>query len=222
MSGLPSLQHNYFYVNLKKIGGKKFERKKVRLFRRFELFSARTFFLIPQLQLQLQLQLKLSLALFSINPSDMWLHHTDMWLHHIDMWLHNTDMWLHHLPGKVLNKLFLEIVQQLGSSILIKILFLDSQDRAPMYIYCQAQLQLQLQLKLSLALFSINPSDMWLLHTDMWLLHLPGKVLNKLIKRLFNSQAVQYSSKYWFWTRRIEHQCIFIAKLSFNFNFNFN
>ena len=34
-------------MNKKKFGGKKFERKKVRLFRRFELFSARTFFLIP-------------------------------------------------------------------------------------------------------------------------------------------------------------------------------
>ena len=35
-------------MNSKKFGGKKFERKKVRLFRRFELFSARTFFLIPK------------------------------------------------------------------------------------------------------------------------------------------------------------------------------
>ena len=32
---------------LKKIGGKKFEWKKVRLFRRFKLFSTRTFFLHP-------------------------------------------------------------------------------------------------------------------------------------------------------------------------------
>ena len=32
---------------LQKLSGKKFEQKKVRLFRRFELFSARTFFLDP-------------------------------------------------------------------------------------------------------------------------------------------------------------------------------
>ena len=47
MSGLPQLQPLCFHVNQKKFGGKKFERKKVRLFRRFKLFSARTFFLIP-------------------------------------------------------------------------------------------------------------------------------------------------------------------------------
>ena len=34
-------------MNQKKIGGKKFERKKVWLFRRFELISAQTFFLLP-------------------------------------------------------------------------------------------------------------------------------------------------------------------------------
>ena len=57
------------------------------------------------------------IALFSNNPSymwlllsdmwlllsDMWLLLTDMWLLLSNMWLLLTDMWLLHLPRKVLN-----------------------------------------------------------------------------------------------------------------------
>ena len=44
MSGLP-----FFYMNLEKIRGKKFEWKKVRLIWLFQLFSAQTFLLLPKI-----------------------------------------------------------------------------------------------------------------------------------------------------------------------------
>ena len=49
MNGLPFLYYSYFNMNFKKIWkkirGQKFDRTKVRLFRRFELMSARTYVL---------------------------------------------------------------------------------------------------------------------------------------------------------------------------------
>ena len=70
-----------------------------------------------QSQLQVKLSLKTELALFSFNPSYMWLHIPDMWLHITDMWLHITDMWLHiPPPGKV----YLEANMKLAKLRLIK------------------------------------------------------------------------------------------------------
>ena len=61
-----------------------------------------------QLQLQLQLQLKLSLALFSFNPSYMWLLASNMWLLATNMWLLASNMWLLASTRKSTKKVLFE------------------------------------------------------------------------------------------------------------------